>query len=81
MHVLGNGTEFQREELIATILTANTPEQCVEAEKAIALWMQQHPKDFGILDAGESLAMMSERYDMTAEEVALSYASLVRETK
>lgn len=70
MHTLENGTEFQREELIATILTANTPEQCVEAEKAIALWMQRHPKDFGILDAGGQLVMMSNRYYMTAEELA-----------
>jgi len=82
MYTPEQNAELQRDELIANVLTANTPEQCVEAEKAIALWMQQHPRDFGMLDAGEQLAMMSERYDMTSEETAnLSFTSMVGETK
>ncbi len=81
MYTPEQNTELQRDELIASALIASTPEQCAEAEKAIEQWMQQHPRDFGMLDVGEQLAMMSERYDMTAEETALSFASVVRETK
>ncbi len=62
--------EFRREELIANVLSAATQEQRRAAEQQIIGWMRDHPRDYGILDAGEQLAMMSERYDMTAEEIA-----------
>jgi hypothetical protein len=82
MYTSGNSAEFQREELIANVLTANTPEQCSEAEKAITQWMQKHPRDFGMLDVGEQLTRMSERYEMTAEESArLSFTSIAGENE
>lgn len=55
--------EFRRDEIIVTVLTANTPEQYDHAEKLIIDWMKEHPRDFGMLDAGEMLAMMSGKYE------------------
>jgi len=62
--------EFRREELIANVLSAHTQDRRKDAEQQIIEWMREHPRDFGILDAGEQLAMISERYEMTAEEIA-----------
>ncbi len=60
--------EMERDLLIVTVLTARTPEQCSHAEGLIIAWMKKHPRDFGILDAGEQLAMMSDRFDRPAGE-------------
>ena len=60
--------EMDRDMLIATILNASTPEQCSGAEELILAWMKLHPRDFGILDAGGQLAMMSDRFDRPAGE-------------
>lgn len=62
--------DMKRDEIIAQVISANTPERCTKAETLIVAWMKDHPRDFGMLDAGEQLAMMSERYDLTAEESA-----------
>jgi hypothetical protein len=44
--------------------------------------MQKHPRDFGMLDVGEQLTRMSERYEMTAEESArLSFTSIAGENE
>ena len=67
--------EIERDTLIATALTASTPEQCSHAEELITAWMQTHPRDFGVLDAGEMLAMMSDRYDHPAGAVHPAPAS------
>lgn len=58
--------EIERDALIVTVLTASTPEQCSHAEELIIAWMKKPPRDFGILDAGEQLAMMSDRFDRPA---------------
>lgn len=63
--------EIERDALIATVLSASTPEQRHSAEALIIAWMKSHPKDIGILDAGEQLAMMSERYDQPAGEARI----------
>lgn len=60
--------EIERDLLIVTVLTASTSEQCSHAEELIISWMKKHPRDFGILDAGEQLAMMSDRFDWPAGE-------------
>ncbi len=65
--------EFRRDEIIASVLTARTPEQYEYAENLIVDWMQDHPRDFGMLDAGEQLAMMSGKYEPAAEDVSIPY--------
>jgi len=60
--------ETERDMLIATILSATTPEQCDHAEDLVVTWMKTHPRDFGILDAGGHLAMMSDRFNRPAGE-------------
>ena len=54
--------ELNREEVIATALSASTEEQCSHAEALIIAWMQDHPRDFGMLDAGEQVAMILDGY-------------------
>ena len=61
------GEEIKRDQIIAEVISANTQERCLKAEALMAAWMKDHPNDFGMLDAGEQLAMMSERYDVTAD--------------
>ena len=53
---------MQREQLIEEVLSASTPEECERAKNLIIAWMQDHPKDFGILDAGEQVAMILDGY-------------------
>ncbi len=60
--------EIARDLLIVTALSASTSEQCARAEGLIIAWMKKHPRDFGILDAGEQLAMISDRFDRPAGE-------------
>ena len=60
--------EIERGLLIVTALTANTPEKYEQAEELIIGWMRRHPRDFGMLDAGEQLAMMSGKYEPASEE-------------
>lgn len=67
--------EIERDLLIVTVLTASTPEQCSHAEELVIAWMKRHPRDFGILDAGEQLAMISDRYDRPAGEARKSPAA------
>ena len=62
--------EIERDEIIATVLTANTSEKYEQAEELIIGWMKQHPRDFGMLDAGEQLAMMSGKYEPASEDAA-----------
>lgn len=60
--------EIERDEIIATVLTASTPEKHEQAENLIIGWMKRHPRDFGMLDAGEQLAMMSGKYEPASED-------------
>ena len=53
---------MQREQVIDKVLSARTPEQCEEAKNLIIAWMRTHPKDFGMLDAGEQVAMIMDGY-------------------
>lgn len=54
--------EMGRDALIVTVLNASTSEQCGQAEQLIIAWMREHPNDFGILDAGEQVAMIMDGY-------------------
>jgi hypothetical protein len=60
---------MDRNEIIAVALSASTREQCDRAEKLIIAWMKEHPRDFGMLDAGEQVAMVSGKYEPLSEEV------------
>lgn len=70
MYSLEAAEEIKRDEIIAEVISANTQERCLKAEALMVGWMKDHPNDFGMLDAGEQLAMMSERYDLAADESA-----------
>lgn len=61
--------EMNREEVIAIALSARTEEQCDQAEALIIAWMQEHPRDFGMLDAGEQVAMVSGKYEPLPESI------------
>ena len=58
---------MDREEVIAAALSASTREQCDHAEELIIAWMKNHPRDFGVLDAGEQVAMVSGKYEPLRE--------------
>jgi hypothetical protein len=58
--------EIERDLLIVTVLNATTLEQCGRAKELIIAWMQEHPKDFGMLDAGEQVAMILDGYSQEA---------------
>ena len=51
---------MDREKVIETVLSASTYEECRRAEQILQAWMQAHPDDLAMLDAGESLAMTLE---------------------
>ena len=57
---------MNREALIAAVLLASTEEQCNHAKSLIIVWMQEHPRDFGMLDAGEQVAMILDSYAQEA---------------
>lgn len=65
--------EMNREEVIATALSARTEEQCDHAESLIIAWMKEHPRDFGMLDAGEQVAMVSGKYEPLLTETQASH--------
>ncbi len=58
--------EIERDLLIVTVLNASTLEQCNGAKELIIAWMKTHPNDFGILDAGEQVAMLLDGYSQGA---------------
>ena len=61
-----NEVEYERvrrDLLIETALSVRTLEECDHAEELIIAWMKEHPRDFGILDAGEVVAMVSGKYE------------------
>lgn len=49
---------MEREQIITQVLSATSAEECRRAEVLIRGWMAVHPNDFGMLDAGEQLAMI-----------------------
>ena len=53
---------MQREQVVDQVLSARTFRECEEAKNLIIAWMQEHPKDFGMLDAGEQVAMILDGY-------------------
>ena len=53
---------MQREQVIDEVLSARTLEDCERAKNLIIAWMQEHPRDFGMLDAGEQVAMLLDGY-------------------
>ncbi len=57
---------MQREQVIDEVLSARTLDECDKAKKLIIAWMQEHPRDFGILDAGEQIAMLLDGYSQEA---------------
>jgi hypothetical protein len=60
------GKQMQREQVIDEVLSARTLDECDKAKKLIIAWMQEHPRDFGILDAGEQIAMLLDGYSQEA---------------
>lgn len=64
---------MDREEVIAAALSASTREQCDHAEELIIAWMKDHPRDFGVLDAGEQVAMVSGKYEPLMEEAPTAH--------
>ena len=60
------GKQMQREQVIDEVLSARTLDECDKAKKLIIAWMQEHPKDFGMLDAGEQVAMILDGYSQEA---------------
>ncbi len=62
---------MERQQVMRRILSATTCRECDEAEKLLHAWMQEHPKDFAMLDAGEQLAMVSGKHEpLHKEEMA-----------
>ena len=59
---------MDRNEVVAVALSASTREQCDHAEELIIAWMKEHPRDFGMLDAGEQVAMVSGKYEPLSED-------------
>jgi len=49
---------MEREQIVMQVLSAATAEECQRAKSLIRDWMARHPGDYGMLDAGEQLAMM-----------------------
>lgn len=53
---------MKHDQALRRILAVTRREECNEAEEFPYAWMQENSKDFGMLDAGEQLAMMSEKH-------------------
>ena len=53
---------MQRKQVVDQVLSARTFHECEEAKNLIIAWMQEHPKDFGMLDAGEQVEMILDGY-------------------
>ena len=64
---------MDREEVIAAALSARAREQCDYAEELIIAWMKDHPRDFGVLDAGEQVAMVSGKYEPLRKEASATH--------
>lgn len=47
----------QRQDLVAFVLTARTPEQTAQAVQVLNEWLRQHPEDHNLEDAYEVLAL------------------------
>lgn len=60
--------EARRNGIIETALSVRTLEECDHAEELIIAWMKEHPRDFGMLDAGEVVAMVSGKYEPPSAE-------------
>ena len=58
----------RRNEIRKTALSVRTQDECDRAEALIVAWMKDYPRDFGMLNASEMVAMISERYDKPAGE-------------
>lgn len=48
---------MEREKVIDIVLNASTWEECQQARNMLSEWMQTHPDDWSMLDAGEALEM------------------------
>ncbi len=53
---------MSREQVINQVLSARTFQECEQAKSMIIAWMQEHPRDFGMLDAGEQVEMILDGY-------------------
>lgn len=58
---------MDRDEIIAFALSVRTAAECDHAEELIIAWMKENPRDFGMLDAGELVAMVSGKYEPASE--------------
>ncbi len=59
---------MNRDQVIESILSAGTWEECQKAQDLLAQWMQAHPEDIGMLDAGETLMMTMDGLELRAEQ-------------
>ncbi len=50
----------ERQRLITRMLTATTEEEITAARRAQEAWLEANPDDFGVLEAGETLAYASD---------------------
>jgi len=64
---------MDRSQVIDTLLSASTWEECRKAQDILAQWMKAHPEDLAMLDAGESL-------EMTLDGLSPSSIEAVQET-
>ena len=51
---------MNREQVINIVLNASGWQGCQRAKRVLSEWMQTHPNDWGMLDAGEALEMSLE---------------------
>ncbi len=58
----GEAKQVQREQIIDQVLSATTLSECETAKGLIIAWMQENPRDFGMLDAGEQVEMILDGY-------------------
>jgi len=64
-----------RAALIQQISRVKSLAEVHAAQSALRMWRQQHPEDWGILDAGEELSLLEDAY---LEEASPTYQHLVR---
>lgn len=55
-----------RKEVIKSVASAMTWEECQKAEQMLRQWMEEHPDDMMMRDAGEVLEMAKEGLEMPA---------------
>lgn len=58
-----------RDRVLSAILEAVTAFECREAATLRQQWLEEHPKDFEIIELGAQLAMVSGEYEAAQAEI------------